>query len=306
MSTSEGPGSDLVAATVNRIRMALVDLADEPVQARQDVLDEEIERALSQVVPDQRKAFLEELMQRFPSWDARVGVELKTAESAERSATDERELSDPNFLVARLIQLAPTLSQRDRQVLIQRLCEAGLSRTESTDWSAECREALLGALQLKSDAPIQPSRVTELTCMLVEFAARLDQLVWNTWRAIHPRAKRRRGEPLRGLMAKLLRQDVDVSAPQVKEDLDRLGGLIAAITSAVRQAGRHAGQYFARLSPAEISKLTEMEGGGFLVGKEVRHWRKYVELSATMTPDVIENEIREAIARHVEQLTQGT
>ena len=141
--------------------------------------------------------------------------------------------------------------------------------------------------------------------MLVEFAARLDQLVWNTWRAIHPRSKRRRGEPLRALMAKLLRRDVDVSAPQVKEDMDRLGGLIAAITSAVRQAGRHASQYFARLSPAEISKLTEMEGGGFLVGKEVRHWRKYVELSATMSPDAIENEIREAIARHVEQLMQG-
>jgi len=305
VSEAERLISQQVVATANRLRMVLVDFADEPEQLRQEYIDEQIERSLAKIVPEHRKAFLEELMARFPSWDTRVEVGLAKAESVERSTSDRRELQDPNFLVARLIQLGPSLSQQDRQVLIERLREAGLAGGGESGWPAETCAELQSALQLKSDAPMDSFRAMELTCMLADFAARLDQLVWNTWRAIHPHSDRRRPNPLRDLMGQLLRADMDVSRGQVKENLDRLGGLIAAITSAVRQAGRHASQYLARLSPSEIEHMAEMESGGFLTSKEVKCWRKYVELSAALTADIVEDEIREAIAKHVESLMKG-
>jgi len=285
--------------------MVLVDLADQPEQARRECLDEVVSRALSEIVPDQRRAFLEELTAYFPGWETQVDVSLKKAEAVDRSPTDQREVQDPNFLVARLIQLAPSLSQRDRQVLVERLREAGLAQVAGVGWPEDGRAQVQNVLQVKPDAPLDLSRAIELICLLADFSARLDQLVWNAWYAIHPRSERRRSQPLRELMAGLVRQDVDVSRGQVKEELDRLGGLIAAITSAVRQAGRHASQYLARLTPGEIEHLAGMEGGGFLVGKEVKCWRKYVELSGSLSADTVENEIREAIAKHVESLMKG-
>ena len=297
--------SAFVAATVNRLRMVLVDFADDSNQTREECLDDVIERSLGEIVPDQRRAFLQDLMERFPAWDARVDVALKKADTVDRSDTDDRELQDPNFLVARLIQLAPSLSDRDRQVLVERLREAGLSSENVDAWPQQERAKLRQMLQLKDESPLELSRALELVCLLGDFASRLDQLVWNTWRAIHPRSARRRAHRLREQMGELIRADADVSRGQVKDDLDRLGGLIAAITSAVRQAGRHASQYIARLSPAEVEHMAEMEGGGFLVGKEVKCWRKYVELSNALSEDIIESEIREAIARHVESLMKG-
>ena len=294
-----------VTATANRLRMVLVDFADQTQDTRQEYLDEEIQRSLADVVPEQRQAFLQELLTRFPSWDARVDVTLKKTETTERSATDLRELQDPNFLVARLIELAPDLSAQDRRVLVQRLREAGLAAEGGAEWPQEGRAELQSTLQLKADAQMDLPRSLELVSLLADFAARLDQLAWNTWRAIHPRSGYHRASALREVMGRLVRVDEDVSRQQVKENLDRLGGLVAAVISAVRQAGRHASQYVARLSPSEVENLAGMEGGGLLTSKEVKCWRKYVELSRAMGPDTIEGEVREAIAKHVETLMKG-
>jgi len=286
--------------------MVQVDFADESPEARAEYLSEEIERSLGQIVPEQRTAFLEGLMAQFPSWDAQVEVALKKAESVERSATDARELQDPNFLVARLIQLAPSLSPDERRVLAERLREAGLAAgAEDGDWPEQPRADLLENLQLEADEPVELSRTVELAALRVHFAGRLDQIVWETWRAISPRSPRRRVHALREIMRDLIRPGRDVSCEQVKEDLNRLGGLIAAITSAVRQAGRHTSQYLLRFAPGEVESMVKMERRGLLTGWEVKCWRKYVELAGAQNHDNIENEIREAIANHVESLLKG-
>ncbi len=295
-----------VAATANRLRMLQVDFADESAEARAEYLSEEVDRALGQIVPEQRQAFLESLMEQFPGWDSRVDVTVKKSDSVERSVTDARELQDPNFLVARLIQLAPSLSDDERRVLAQRLREVGLAAgAEQVDWPETQRAELFKTLQLDENDPAELERAVELTALLVDFASRLDQLVWNTWRAIAPKSSHRRHHGLREIMRDLLRPDRDVSADQAKDDMNRLGGLIAAITSAVRQAGRHASQYLGRFSPSEIENLARMEGGGLLTSREVKCWRKYVELAGAQNQSIIENEIKEAIANHVESLMKG-
>ena len=144
-----------------------------------------------------------------------------------------------------------------------------------------------------------------LAAMLTDFASRLDQLTWNAWRAIHPRSRHRRTQPLRELMGRLLQSDADVSRGEVKTDLDRLGGLLAAITSGVRQAGRQANQYLSRFSPSEIEMAVDAEGGGFLTSKDIKCWRKYVELCSAAGADTVDSEIQDAIAQHVESLMKG-
>lgn len=305
MSGSNSDISRRADATANRLRMVQEDFADETDQVREDYLGEEIERALKQIAPDQRQAFLQELQARFPSWDPQVQVSLAGESSVARTATDARELQDPNFLLARLIQLAPGLSADDRRVLTERLREAGLVPAGGADWPDQQRQGLAGEIQLRDADALDLPRALELVRLLVHFAGRLDRLVWNTWRQIAPRSMFRPAAPLRDRLRGFLRVDEDVSAGQVKDDLDRLGGLVASLTSAVRQAGQHAAQYFTRLSPGEVENMVRLEGGSIFTSKEVKCWSKYVDLYRGMDKDVVEKDVTAAVAAHVEALLKG-
>jgi hypothetical protein len=61
----------------------------------------------------------------------------------------------------------------------------------------------------------------------------------------------------------------------------------------------------AKFSPNEISTLAGMEGGGLLVSKEVKCWRKYVELASGMDETAIETEIMQALSSYAESLMKG-
>ena len=63
-SSGNNQRSKLVAATANRLRLVQSDFADEPEQVRKDYLSDEIQRALGTLIPNERKAFLEELKMR--------------------------------------------------------------------------------------------------------------------------------------------------------------------------------------------------------------------------------------------------
>ena len=59
-----------VAALANRLRVLQEQLADEPPSERGVFLAGEVKRTLGTVDPRERKAFLEELLNRFPAWDS--------------------------------------------------------------------------------------------------------------------------------------------------------------------------------------------------------------------------------------------
>ena len=305
MEGSTDKTKQLVAATANRLRMVQADFADQGAEVRREYLSEEVERALSNVVPDQRQAFLSDLMEQFPSWDARVEVQLRGEETTERTQTDARELQDPNFLVARLIDRAGELGESERKVLVERLKEAGLASISQGAWPEEAEAGLRQALRLPPE-PIDARRALELVGLASDFALRLDQLVWGAWQRIDPRSNIRRDKPLQQTLKAFLTGDQDVPRGQIAGDLEKLRQLIASLISAVGQAGRQfASRHLAKFSPVEIEALAGLEGGGFLVSKEVKCWRKYVELAEALSEAAIENEIMETIANYAENLMKG-
>ncbi len=286
--------------------MVQADFADQGADVRREYLSEEIERALSSVVPEQRKEFLGELIEQFPSWDAKVEVQLRKDETTDRTLTDERELQDPNFLVARLIDRSAGLGEGERKVLVERLKEAGLARISQGAWPEEAEAALRQNLRLSKDKGVEPTRTLELVGMLADFALRLDQLVWSSWQRIAPRSNIRRDKALQQTLKAFLVGDQDVPRGQVAGDLEKLRQLIASLVAAVGQAGRQFGsRHLARFSPVEIEALASMEGGGFLVSKEVKCWRKYTELADALNEASIDNEIMETIANYAENLMKG-
>jgi hypothetical protein len=297
----------LVAATANRLRLVQTDFADESDQVRRDYLADEIQRALQSIVPSEREAFLRELEERFPTWDQKVEMGGNGQKQAVvQTPTDMKELQDPSFLVTQLVKIAPKLTDQQRDAVIRKLQDAGLSAAGGMDWPAQQAALAKQKLQAAPTDPLDPANVLETLALLAEFTASLDQLAWTTWRTVAPRSQIRRPMGMMKTIARFAGGDRDVPRGQVTQDLDRLRQLIAAIISAISQAGRQfAHNHAVKFSPQEIEALAAMERGGMLISKEVKCWRKYVELAAGRDEASIESEIMQAIADYAESLMKG-
>jgi len=140
-SSGNNQRSKLVAATANRLRLVQSDFADEPEQVRKDYLSDEIQRALGTLVPNERKAFLDELKQFFPTWDAKVEVRTEKV-AVVATPTDQKELKDPGFLVSRLAELAPQLNEQQKHAIIEKLRQVGLAPSAVVGWPEQQAAAL--------------------------------------------------------------------------------------------------------------------------------------------------------------------
>ena len=305
MANGNSETARLAAATGNRLRLIQIDLADQPEKLRGDCMAEEVERALAKLVPQERRAFLEELMGRFPAWEYHLEAGVQPAQQAVQPPTDRKELQDPSFLVSKLLELAPSLDDAQRQALIERLREARLVPAGAAGWTASSEETVKQKLQ--SQQEIDPTRVMEFLAMALTCLCSLDQLIWSTWKEMAPKSvSRRRGAELRRNVGKFLGGDKDVPGVLLNQDMEALRRLIAALVSGISQAGRQfAGKYLARFSPVEIAALANMDSGGFLVGKEVKCWRKYVELTSQLDEASVEGEVKGVVVDYVESLMKG-
>jgi hypothetical protein len=296
--------SRLVAATVNRLRLIQVDFADQPAETRENYLADEVEHALAKLLPEQRGEFLAELKERFPTWDNKV--DLSSAAESTQSATDARELQDYSFLVSRLVQLAPTLTEEQRKTAVARLADAGLAeRGSGPEWPQQAMKTLKTKLQLTDKNEVDATRLLELMAELVGFSTSLDQLVWATWKQVSPKSDMKRPSPVLRSFGRFVSGDPEINRSQVAADVDRLRQLTAGLISAIAQAGnlfaqRHVGKFSVTNIEAYADKMP-----GMLVGKEVKCWRQYKDLASAMDVQTIEIEIQNAIAEYTETLIKG-
>ncbi len=304
MADSTSDKSRLVATTANQLRLIQTDFADESAEVRHGYLAEVIQGALSQIPPEQRDPFLDELRERFPTWDEHREVDRARKEGDEVSPTDQREWQDISFVLERLIELAQPLSSPQKQNLIQRLQEEGLSHSSDVHWPQKTVRRLQNWLQLEPDQPIDPQRVLELLIHLSEFSDSLDQLAWGIWKNISPKARLKPNAPLKQTMQQFLVGQSDVP---MSRNIDELRHLIASLISATAQIGRQFSQvHLTRFSPAEIEANVRLEKVGpfesIMTAFGVRCWEKYKELANELDDVVIEREIMQIIARFVDSM----
>jgi hypothetical protein len=296
-----------ISDTARRLRLIQVDFADDSQQTRMEYLREEIERALKTVLPEQRKAFLEGLMDRFPTGYLDALLNGKPLQIQEGPEVDAEPVKDPEIAVWRLLEMAATLSAEQKESVGNRLQEAGLiPRPAAQACSEELTGDLRKKLQLGDAAEVKAERLAALVSLLTDFVLKLEPLVWNTWRTLAPRSGLRPPATLQKTLAQLLCDDSQESPQKAEHDLKMLQRLVAAIVTAVGGVGKQFGKrHLARFSPAEISALVRMEHGSVFVSHEVKCWRKYFELAETLTEDSIEMELRKALADYAESLIKG-
>lgn len=298
---------DRVSETANRLRLIQVDFANDSEQTRLEYLGEEVKRVLKTILPEQRKVFLEKLTEKFPTWNFGAPLVSKQPQDKDRGGIEVEKLKDPEFVIRRLLEMAPMLSDDQKKLATKRLQGAGFGTSAAAqNYSVKFSKDLISKLQLGDVSVIKADRLTELIVLLVDFAFKLEPLVWNTWRTLSPRSSIRPPASLKKTLGQFLSDDSNMPDKKVKHQLKVLQRLIAAITTAVGRLGsQFAKHHLARFSPSEISTLVRMEHGSVFVSHEVKCWRKYLELAETLTEASIETEIRKAIADYAESLIKG-
>jgi hypothetical protein len=286
------------SALAGRLRLLQSELADESPETREQLLAEEIERSLNGIAPSERLAFLRTLESHFPTWDSRVDV-AADAKSKTTSATDQRELQDPSFLVSRIVELAPKLSESQKQTVIAKLQGAGLAPSNQPKWPANAEKLFREQLKLSDADDVDSARLMELAAMLAQLAVSLDQPLWRMWKEIAPRSSLRRAGDLSRTLSLFASANDGVSRTQVQQELESLRKLAAALLQAVGQVGKQFAQDFRKYSPAEIESLAKIEKK-WTEKLEEACWRKYRDLASTLDESAIESSIRQNIVSYAE------
>lgn len=298
---------DWASRTAGQLRLVQADCADVEADERQSYLEQELQRALRQIVAERRGRYLQALATRFPVGEGAVTL---AAAAAPRPVAKEFENS-PEALVDRLLAMAPALPKRKLLELGARLQQAGFIEVNTTTLADEPPPEFRQRFAGEPGQPVDLQRLYKLTLSLADFFIGMDKVVWNIWRAIAPRSKTRKDisamGDVRQVGSKYLAGDREVSIVQVNQIVDRLRQLLAGILTAIGPASRSfSSQHLARFSPEAIKDAASAEGGGMFTGIEQKCWRKYVELTAELSEDAIENDLQEAIARYAEDLMRGT
>jgi hypothetical protein len=296
-----------VLETANRLRLIQVDFSDESEQTRNAYLCEEIERTLKTVLPEQRNDFLERLMARFPKGRIDSAAPLQQQKPVSAAAVDLEKLKDINFLVQHFLELIPALSPQQKEFAVRSLREAGLELPGSDRPSHELVQDLKAKLQLSDEPSLEADQLVELVVLMADFVFKLEPLMWKTWRILSPRSSIRPSNGLRKTAGKFVCDGSDAARKQFENELKGLQRLIAAMVTAVGRVGHQfAKRHLTKFAPSEITALVRMEHGSVFVSHEVRCWRKYLELADTLTEDLIETEIRKAVADYAESLVRGS
>jgi hypothetical protein len=298
---------DRVSETANRLRLIQVDFANDSEQTRMDYLSEEVKRVLKTVVPEQRKVFLEKLMERFPTGHPGAALTDEQSKAQGQPEVEVEELQDPELAISRLLELVPMLSDEQKELATRRLQEAGFGApVAAQNYSDEFIRDLRDRLKLGDVPDIKADRLSEMIVLLADFVFKLEPLIWNTWRMLSPRSSIRPSGSLKKTMEQFICGDSGAPEKKAEQELRMLQRLIAAITTAVGRVGNQfAKRHIGRFSPSEISTLVRMEHGSVFVSHEVKCWRKYLELAETLTEGSMEAEIRTAIAEYAESLIKG-
>jgi hypothetical protein len=296
---------------VGRLRLAQADMADLPAPERRRVLKEELERAVANVPPGDRRALLDDLLAYFPvfgggSSPSGGGVRPDGDKSAAALVEAEKRWNDPEAVAERLASLAPALSPEQRRAVSAALASAGLSPSGGVSAALPdtVEKDLRQRLKLPTDKPLDSGRLLEAAAMLAIMAQAIDQTVWPQWKDLASRSNVR-GGVLGSLLARFITGDASVTSASLAQELSNTQRVVAVMLAATKRAGRQFAQkHLMKISPASIEEAAKprkslMEAFG------VTCWRHYVELMNQYDETVIEGELRQAIAEQAESLMEA-
>jgi hypothetical protein len=278
--------SVLLTAAATQLRVIQGECADEKGANREQRLSDVLRQVLEKVLPQDRRAFLEELRERFPV------IEESTDGKSEGLAPQLPQ--DPISMTQRLLDGLAASPGPERAKVADMLRAAGLApaATQTGEAAEQLLSRMRQVLGLGPTDNLDAAALSEVTAMLIDFVDKLDPFAWRTWRALTPRA----GFP-RAKLKDVLRNYVkgQKEAPAAA-DLTNLRKLTAALLNALQTAPT---EFFQRhLSPMTIDAIKDAahaEGKAALEGWNGAYWRKYEKLSPAVERKAVESAFGAAV-----------
>ncbi|MEP7072419.1 MAG: hypothetical protein ABI839_08530 [Verrucomicrobiota bacterium] len=292
------------AGLAARLRLLQASFADDPPETRERTLREELEEALKTVALGQRKECIEALATEFPLFESSKengAAEPKTA----KSSVPE----DPAILVEHLLGLMRAMPPAEKESIVAQFVAAGFLPASNGAKGDACAELLERIQKLAPGRRLDEGRALRLLDVLIEFAASLDQLVWQVWKSIAPKSLIRhetgKHADFRKTLGPYLTGDSEISTEQVKQLVNKTRKLLSGLMAAMGTVGEiHTQKFLERLSPEAIRKSAEAEPGVF-ESIEKKCWRKYTAVFGEMNEAAMEREILDAIKKYTEKLVLG-
>jgi hypothetical protein len=285
--------------TATSLRAIQVDFADQDPVKREGVIEDEIERALSQIVPSQRREFLEALGKHFPAFQS-------APTPAPAPIASVTPITDWRVLVQQMTKLAKGISGDEQRQLSAALIKSGLVREASGKIPEETARPLRERVGLADDITLDPTRVLQLAEILVDFATRTDELTWTFWSRLAANSRIRPNGTLVSEIRRFLSNDQESSRRQVKEELGKLYRMFAAIIFATQGVGFRVNNWLQqRFMPNSILELAKKTKGTF-ENVHMKAWNLFSRLVEDTTANVVDAEVREGIKNEVEDtMSQG-
>jgi hypothetical protein len=285
----------------SRLRLVQANFADDQASSRHNFIAEELERALKDVVPSKRKAYLNALAEKFPAWQQTGAAQLPVILPPAMTSEDT-----PDTLLQKLLAASAQLTPETRTEFAKKLQQAGLAVTQTGGALPELPPELQRKLGLSAGQQLDPERVLKMLVAMTEFSLALDQLVWALWRQMAPKSNIRKEIEFNKLAGPYLGGDPEVSTQLLIQPLERTRKLIAGLLGALGRAGSiYAKKHVARFAPEVIEDWAKMEKK-WSESLEQVCWRKYVQHAKDhATEPAIENELQEAITKTAESLITG-
>jgi hypothetical protein len=282
--------SSLLAAAAGQLRLIQHDCAQDLPAARQQRLAEVLRTYVERVLPQDRRTFLEELQERFPTPD------VMPAPDAPSAPATEPEPTEPLILAQRLVEALHSAPDTDRRDVGDFLAHAGLVPSAKGQLPDELVQPLRQALQMTPAESIHPAAMGDVVTALVDFASQLEPFAWRIWRALTPRAALPRTR-LRDVMRAYVRGQKEASAAA---DLAQLRKLTMLLLNTIPNAPTEFFQsHLATFSVESISDAVEAQGHKIYQNKEALCWRKYQELASGLDRSAVEKAFASIIYRLV-------
>ena len=272
------------AALAHRLRLLQAEMRDLTPEARAGLLREQIEVAVAGLGSGRGPAFLRQLEAHFADWSSLAveGPEAVPAPAAPSPVAAPAPAASPaeQFLdLPPETQAAAVLDLQARGLLPR---SGGRAVAPGREGDTELRVALCGFV-----GTVVPFFLRTLASLGVSADGLVDQALVSRLEALAA------GEA------------AALGTAELRAEVEQLGACLCSLLSVIPTLGKHCTQALAeQLSAERIEDLARNQGKGVMERWEAVYWRKYREVSKAFSDGVLEKDVNQKVAAHVDKWLQ--